>query len=116
MIPAGTGLKQALVPWTADKTGVFFSKNKSNKIKNKIFVSYSKSEYEQPQKFPSSLSSGWTKVQPLVCLSKPVILKRNWIHNSLKELSEQSLKYETKKFGLQEFKNNFLPKKKKIIS
>lgn len=116
MIPAGTGLKQALVPWTTDKTGVFFSTNQRNKIKKKIFVSYSKSKYEQLHKFHGPLTSEWTKVQPLVCLSKPVILKRNWMHNSLKELTEQSLKYETKKIGLQELRNNFLPKKKNIIS
>lgn len=115
MIPAGTGLKQATVPWMADRTGSFSSINKGNKLKNKLFTSLLGSEHSKGQKFSGPMGSRWTKVQPLVCLCKPVILKRNWIHSSLKQLTEQSLNYETKKFGLQQLTNNFLPKKKENI-
>jgi len=38
MIPAGTGLKEALVPWTADKRGVFFSKNQRNKKRKVLSI------------------------------------------------------------------------------
>ena len=55
------------------------------------------------------------KIQPMVCLYKPFSTKRNWLHTSLKQLTQQSLNYETKKICLQELTKNFLPRKKENI-
>ena len=117
MIPAGTGLKQAPALWIPNGTGDLFSTNQQNALKKKMFTSRSGSRgYKvQRRKIFSSMDLGEGKVQPMVCLCKPVIGKRNWLHISLKQITEQSLNYETKKFCLQKLTNNFLPKKKKLF-
>jgi hypothetical protein len=135
MIPAGTGLNQAPVLWIPDGTATLFSNNQQNIFKKKIFTSLSKSRstlavqkknffsFQKPPQVRSFLIhreiSGISipdKIQPKVCLCKPFITKRNWLHTSLKQLTEQSLNYETKNICLQELTNNFLPKKKQILS
>jgi hypothetical protein len=133
MIPAGTGLKQAPMLWIPDGTATLFSSNQQNIFRKKIFTSHSKfkstlavkkkifSFQKPPQIGPflihrkTSDISIQNKIQPKVCLCKPFITKRNWLHTSLKQLNEQSLNYETKNICLQELTHNFLPKKK-IIS
>nr|YP_009258551.1 beta'' subunit of RNA polymerase [Cosmarium botrytis]ANI25621.1 beta'' subunit of RNA polymerase [Cosmarium botrytis] len=128
MIPAGTGLKQAPVVWIPDGTGTFFSIHQQNTFKKKKFTSLSGAQHRHKvpmRKIFSSLvplrENNTIVVQnkrsaPMVCLCKPYITKRNWLHTSLKQLTEQSLNYETKKICLQQLTNNFLPKKKKISS
>jgi DNA-directed RNA polymerase subunit beta' len=90
MIPAGTGLQQ-------DCFQTLFSTNQQKSLKKK---------------------NNWKffyKTQSLVCLYKPFFSKRNWLHKSLKQLTEQSLNSETKKFYLQQLTNSFLPIKKENI-
>jgi hypothetical protein len=107
MIPAGTGLKLTFGLRIPDETGTSFSTNQENAFK-KIFVSSRfKSKTHKIKK-----RKVFSKIQPMICLCKPVITKRNWLHNSLKQLTEQSLNYETKKFCLQQLTNTVLPQKK----
>nr|YP_636394.1 RNA polymerase beta'' subunit [Staurastrum punctulatum]Q32RY2.1 RecName: Full=DNA-directed RNA polymerase subunit beta''; AltName: Full=PEP; AltName: Full=Plastid-encoded RNA polymerase subunit beta''; Short=RNA polymerase subunit beta'' [Staurastrum punctulatum]AAX45749.1 beta'' subunit of RNA polymerase [Staurastrum punctulatum] len=132
MIPAGTGLKQAPVLLSPNGTGTLFSNNEQNIFQKKNVTSLSKSKGQKVQirkifsfqKSPQRLSFLYQetsssnirrKIQPTVCLCKPFITKRNWLHISLKQLTEQSLNYETKKFCLQELTNNFIPRKKENI-
>lgn len=135
MIPAGTGLKQAPILWIPDGTGTLFSRNQQNIFRKKIFTSLSesKSALAIQQKKIFSFHAGAPKVrsfvihmeassisipdkiQPMVCLYKPFSTKRNWLHTSLKQLTQQSLNYETKKICLQELTKNFLPRKKENI-
>ncbi len=128
MIPAGTGLKQAPVVWIPDGTGTFFSIHQQKTFKKKIFTYLSGVQHRHkvpmrkifssqgPLRESSTIVVQNKRSAPMVCLCKPYITKRNWLHISLKQLTEQSLNYETKKVCLQQLTKNFLPKKKKISS
>jgi len=99
MIPAGTGLQQGSLNNLFSKNQLVISKANCD-----IFSSTPGEFFDKQQ-----LNN---KGQPMVCLSKPSIPKRNWLHSSLKQLTEQSFNYETKKVCLQQLTNKFLPRKK----
>ena len=136
MIPAGTGLQQAPVVWIPNGTGTLFSTNQQN-VFTKIFwlqkspLSRSKvslrlqvpmkkiwlrSSAKDALQRKGTIGVQGRRLQSMVCLCKPFVTKRNWLHTSLKQLTEQSLNYETKKLCLQQLTNNFLPKKKRVSS
>jgi hypothetical protein len=107
MIPAGTGLKITFGVRIPDETGNSFLTNQENVFKKNFVSSPFKSKGHKIQR-----RKVFSKIQPMICLCKPIITKRNWLHNSLKQLTEQSLNYETKKFCLQQLTNTFGPQKK----
>ena len=110
MIPAGMGLKSSSFFWIPNGSKPLLSKNQQNTLK-KIFV-IPRSTYKKSNSQDKSIFS---KVQSMACLSKPSIRNRDWLHTSLKQLTEQPLNYEENKFCFQQLTENFFPRKREIF-
>jgi len=110
MIPAGMGLKSSSFFWIPNGSKPLLSKNQQNTLK-KIFViprsTYKKSNSQDKRIF--------SKGQAMACLFKPSIRNRDWLHTSLKQLTEQPLNYEENKFCFQQLTENFFPRKREIF-
>jgi hypothetical protein len=110
MIPAGTGLKLPRFFWIPDKSEALFFKNQSNTLTKKFCDTKSKYKVRNSHK-----KKIFSKAQSIACLSKPFLAKRDWLHTSLTQLTEQSLHYELKKNCFQQLTENCFPRKKEGI-
>jgi hypothetical protein len=90
MIPAGTGLSSPSLLWITEGTKTLFSRDQQDQ--KCFFVQQLRGKRNQRQR-----RKIFSKVQPVVYLWKPFISKKEWLHKSLKQLTEHSLNYETKK-------------------